>query len=364
MLHARDISGDWSFFTSVSGRLFGADRLEVYARTPSIQTGPISLVVVHLLASVGGSSLPIVVTFLALLTVASLSRLAQHAGVAWSNLLVGGTLLMVWWPALKTSGHLDDAMVLCLAALCLVAMYSDRRLGAAVLVGLAVAVKPWAIFLLPTTLDTPTWRKTDLRYPATSLLVAGMAWAPFIIADRRTLDGLRPTVWVAPDSILHVIGAVELSSSIRIVQLVLALAAVAIAVWRGHTAGALVVGVAVRLLLDGGTWPYYTVGLVLGAALWDVSRPGRQLPYLTLVTVALLPPAWLIQTHEIRAVMRLAACLVCLAVVVVWPEERRSHSSANDDDEQVSSTVEPVASVGTATATHSRRRSSGSQLWA
>jgi hypothetical protein len=90
---------------------------------------------------------------------------------------------------------------------------------------------------------------------------------------------------------------------------------------RGHVACALLLGVSVRLLLDGGTWPYYTAGLIVGALLWDVLESEYRIPWATIAASALLPkPTW-IEPAEVRALMRLVACLGAIALVL-WAVRR------------------------------------------
>ena len=106
-------------------------------------------------------------------------------------------------------------------------------------------------------------------------------WSPFILATIQTLEGMRPTVRLAPDSVLRLFGfdSSSVSSALRYVQLGLALTMVAVvAVWRRRPAGALLAGVACRIALDPGTWNYYTVGFLLGALMWDLSRCQRVCP--------------------------------------------------------------------------------------
>jgi hypothetical protein len=329
--HARDIDGDWAFFVGMSRRMFGTAGFAVYAENPNIQSGPLSLVAVNAVDQLHRGALAVVVLALGFLTVWCLFRAwPECAGRA--VLLVGGAVLLAWWPYLKTAGHLDDALVLAVASLSVLLVMRDRRTAAAVLVGLALAIKPWAVFLLPITLHGVQWRSRQALTPLISVFVGGLLWSPFILGHAGTLDGLSPTVWLAPDAVLRLFGGSSgyLTSATRVAQLLLALSLATSAVLRDRTAGVLLVGVAARMMFDGGTWNYYTVGFLVGALMWDVSRAGRRVPWATLAATLLLPPAWLApQLTELRSVLRLAACLGAIAVVS-WPERVQLPASGSE----------------------------------
>lgn len=320
-VHARGIDGDWEFFVGISRRLFGPDGLAVYADHTNIQTGPLTLIAVRGLDWLGSDAFPLAIVVLGLLTLWCVARMRPERALRGA-LLLGGLTLLAWWPYLKTSGHLDDAMVLTLAAATVMLVLRDRRIAAAVVVGVALAVKPWSIFLLPITLRRVSLRSREALVPLVSVVVGGALWSPFVLTHPGALRGLSPTVWLAPDSVLRLFGgsAADLTSTMRTVQLLLALALATGAVARDRTAGVLLVGIAARMALDGGTWNYYTVGFVLGALIWDLCGARTRLPWTTLAACVLLPPTWL-ASHavQLRSILRLAACL-CAVAVVFWPE--------------------------------------------
>jgi hypothetical protein len=120
-------------------------------------------------------------------------------------------------------------------------------------------------------------------------------------------------------------------TSLRLVQLATCLVAVAWVTLRGHAASALLLGTSLRLLVDGGTWPYYTVGLVVGALVWDVLESEYRLPWATITAAAMLPkPTW-IEPAEVRALMRLVACLAGV-VLVLWTVRGSELRSAGGAD--------------------------------
>lgn len=314
--------GDWHFFAEISRQLTSRHGLLIYARHPDIQSGPLSLLVIRLLDALGNSAFPIAIAALGIITVAVLERTRPARRRSEMPFLLGGVLFALWWPHVHVWGHIDDAIVLTLAAVVLLLMLRDKPIPAAVVLGLMLAVKPWVVFLIPLLLwrAPPGWRRFR---PAMLCLAVGAAlWSPFFIASFRTLDGLRPHVEVAPDSVLHLFGfaASQVPSGLRFVQLGLALGAVAVVTLiRDRPAGALFAGVAVRLALEPATWNYYTIGFIVGAFMWDLSISTRRLPWVTAVAFALLPPALIFQSPDVRAALRLLACVGAL-VMLVGPE--------------------------------------------
>ncbi len=329
MLAARPFTGDLDFFIGISRQLTTSHGAFIYADNPNAQSGPVSLLAIRGIDVIGTGMFPVVIGGLAIITFIILSRTRTPIGGLDLRLLAGGFIVALWWPYLKTAGHLDDALVLTLATLCLFLILRGRPVLAAVVIGVVIAVKPWAVFLIPMVMTRQDLRDRRFAAPLTAVLVAGALWSPFFLASTRTLDGLRPTVRLAPDSVLRLFGAdsADLPSALRILQLGLALVAVAVVViWRGRPAGALLAGVAVRLAFDPGTWNYYTVGFLLGALTWDLSR-GQRLPVVTLFACVLLPPIWPIDLPEVRAIMRLVAC-ACALTIVLWPDDAPSELEA------------------------------------
>jgi hypothetical protein len=184
-------------------------------------------------------------------------------------------------------------------------------------------VKPWAVFLIPISTLRAGSRTGSLRDrlagPALSIAVAAALWGPILITSTDALDGLRPAVAVAPDSVVQLLGlgGGGLSGVARTLQLVLAIAAAWFAVAKGRPAGVLLAGVSVRLMLDGGTWEYYTPAFVVGALMWDLFESRRRIPWATIAASVLLAPAWVGLPTDVRAVLRLVACSAALATVLL-----------------------------------------------
>lgn len=322
-------SGDFSLFVDIARDMRSVSGLHVYAHRPNVQSGPVTLVMVLVLDALGRRALPIAVGGMCAVVLAVLARSERDRDRSLLVVGLGGAVLVLWWRLFAFQGHPDDALVFTLAVLAVAAARRDRPLVAAVLLGVTLAVKPWAVFLLPLSLRPGDAGPRRLLWPAVSLAVGGALWAPFLVADTSTLTAMKPTVWLAPDSVLRLLTGsrfAEAPSWLRIVQLAVATAVVAWVVLRGHPACAVLAGVATRVMLDPGAWPYYSVGVVLGALWWDLEESNRRLPVATLVVSALLPmPTWL-PVPEVRALLRFVACSGSLLVVATTVLGHRAHT--------------------------------------
>lgn len=320
---APDRTGDLDFFVEAYLAMVGGDGFGVYAELPNIQSGPLSLLAVGLVDPLGPWAFPLAVALAYVATIAAVWRMPgvrERSPLTW---LVGGAVLLFWWRTFAFQGHLDDAVAVALAVAATAAALRGRDLGAGVLLGVSLAVKPWTVLLLPLAMRTSGPRHRRLAGPLLGLAIGVAAWAPFVLADRGTVGGMRPTVWTAPDSVLRLVtgSAWTMPTALRLAQLALCLAVVAWCVVRGHAAWALFAGVAVRLLLDGGTWPYYTAGLVAGALVFDLTAHRRRLPWAVLAATVLLPkPTW-VGPDELRALLRFLACAAALGAVL-WRSQR------------------------------------------
>lgn len=322
-LFAPDRRGDLDFFLGAYRAMVGEHGLGVYAEMPNIQSGPLALLALGLLDLMGSWGFPIAVALAYIATIVAMWQLPGARDRSLLTWLIGGGALLLWWRTFAFHGHLDDAMAVALAVAATVAATRDRRLVAGVLLGISLAVKPWTVFMLPVAMGTTGPWHRRLAGPLVGLSIGAALWAPFILADRGTLSGMRPTVRTAPDSVLHLLtdGAWTIPAAVRVMQLAIAFWIVHRMVARGRVEWALVAGVAVRLLLDGGTWPYYTAGLVAGALLFDLTAHRHRLPWAVLVATLLLPkPTW-IGPDELRVSLRLVACTMAIGTVL-WLTRR------------------------------------------
>ena len=194
--------GDWHFFAEMSRQPTSRDGLTIYAQHPDIQSGPLSLLVIRLLDALGSAALPNALATLGIITVAVLERTRATQRRSDVPFLLGGVLVALWWPHVHVLGHIDDSIVLTLGSVVLLLVLRSKPIPAAVVLGLMLAVKPWAVFLIPLLVwrAAPGWRRFK---PTLLCLGIGAAlWSPFFIASVKTIDGFRPQVDVAPDSVL------------------------------------------------------------------------------------------------------------------------------------------------------------------
>ncbi|MCU1368001.1 MAG: hypothetical protein JWN39_3640 [Ilumatobacteraceae bacterium] len=318
--------GDWNVFVGAGRAMLDRGGLEVFVHHGDIQTGPLTLLTARLLSDTprGGFVLCVVVCgALGLLTIRTVEKLAMQVRDQWevvcATTLIGGPVLLFWWSKLASYGHIDDAAVLTLAVVALHEVRTRSRIHAGLLLGVAIAFKPWAVVLLPLLLVRGgSWHRR-LRPMVVGLAVGGLPWLPFLIADPDTLRSIRTTVHVSSGSVIRLFGFSDANvpSWLRIAQLLGALSIAFVAVWRRSSSGVILAALAVRIATDPGTWSYYTVGLVLGAFIWDVLETRSVIPWATLVGSALLAPTWLIRSDDGRAAMRLFACVLAVSVVLV-----------------------------------------------
>lgn len=322
---SRQPSGDWSFFAA-AGRTLASDRwMYVYVDHPNAQTGPLTLAIAWLIDPLGLAAVRLGIMLAGIAIMGLLVWSSRGLpGVRW-RLAVGGTAVAVWWPQLSYFGHLDDALVLLLAVAAVALARNERRAATGALAGVAIGVKPTAVFLLALALPRTAWRSVRAWVPLLiGAAIAVVVWAPFLVAD-GALDALQPRVPIMPDSVVGLfLEPMRIpSSGLRLTQLAVTLVLAALAHHRHGPAAVLWTGVAARLLLDPAAWPYYTAGFVLGALVWEVFTVRRRIPWATVLSALLLSPEWLIGSDTARAWLRLVACAGALVVVFSESARRR-----------------------------------------
>jgi hypothetical protein len=326
-------TGDLQLFVDAARAMMGDEGLRVYAERPEIQSGPLALAAIWALDGAGDRMFPVAVGGLFVVAFAAVLAMTEPGRRRVVVLGLGGAVALFWWRTYAFQGHLDDAAVIAIAMWALVAVRRDRRLAAAVMLGVSLAIKPWAVFLLPMTLCGPgsLWRRS--MAPMVSLGIGAAIWAPFLLSSAGTMAGAKPTVWMAPDSVWRLISgtASTMPTGLRLAQLAICFGAVTWLALRGHVAAAPLVGIALRLLLDGGTWPYYTAGFVMAAFAWDMVESRSRLPWATIAATVLLPkPSWF-GPDELRALLRTIACLGAV-VAVMWTVRRGTVDLAGTDE--------------------------------
>jgi hypothetical protein len=284
----------WHFFPLSARLLFGDAGLRMYAQHPELQFGPLTAIVVApftLLPSAAGlAAAQATMTVAGLFALWLVTPLAGPVGRRRTlRILLAGLVLVPTWTVLSVRwAHPDDVLALVLLAGAIRAVAAGRGLIAGLLLGAAVAAKPWAVGAGPILLALN--RRDLLRgLPAAALVTVG-AWVPFVLADAGTLAALRPPVGINSSSPLRLFGvrAEVVPRWTRTAQLVAAPLAGLLAVLRRRWPAALLVAIAVRLALDPQDIAYYAGGAVLAAVITDLAVTGWLVPWTSLVTAAVL----------------------------------------------------------------------------
>ena len=283
-----DAGVSWHFSVDGARLLLHGSGLNIYADAPWLQTGQLSLVVAVLLsplpANVGKGVALIAMTAAGPLLVAALTPLVAPVRRHRRMILAAIVLIPAWTVLSLRWGHLDDVLAMTFAIVALRAVSADRPVLAGVALAAAVASKPWAVGFVPLLLVLPRGR---LRAAATAAAGTALAWAPFVLANPRTLGALHPPIGLAPSSGLHALGArgVLVPPWGRTAQLLLSPAAAVAAVLARGAPGVLLVSVAVRLALDPKDNAYYIGSAAIAAAVFDLLGTSCTIPWTTLFTV-------------------------------------------------------------------------------
>ncbi len=280
----------WHFSVDGANMLVHGAGLSIFAEAPWLQTGPLSLLIAAglspLPANVGKGFALLAMAVTGPLLVAVLTPLVAPAR-RHRRIIIGAIVLIPAWTVLAVRwGHLDDVLALVFAIVALRAVSAGRPVLAGIALALAIAAKPWAVGFLPLLLVLPRGR---LRAGLVAAAGTALVWAPFVLADPRTLGALHPPVGMAPASGLHTLGArgVLVPPWGRTAQLLLSPAAATAAVLARGLPGVLLVSVAVRLALDPKDNPYYIGSAALAAVVFDLLGTGWTIPWTTVATVIL-----------------------------------------------------------------------------
>jgi hypothetical protein len=323
---------------------YSGGALHLYANNPFIQIGPPPLVVVaaiqwlpHNASSIGLAALMALAGVWALRCVETTARALQPAarasGIAVTALWAGGVAMAVWSYEAAQWRHLDDVMAICflLAATSLVARQRYWWLAGA-LVGLGVAAKPWALVLAPVLLGL-----SRARRPKAALVALGAAagcWAPFVLGGPGTLaalGGFRLRVSAASTIRLLGVHSTLAPTWVRPVQMVGGFVLMAVLARRGQWVAVPFAGLAFRVVTDPQVWPYYGLGPLIAAVLWD-SLHERRWPVWTTATLAVEYAIPLVAPGSAAAVRLVWA----LAVLVSCAVYRGARPSAVEPEQAVS----------------------------
>lgn len=323
-------SVDWGLLSQGASGLFSAHPLAVYANTSGLQAGPPTLVVVRMLNLLPGTTgLWIAHVLLAFLGwyMLYLAERWTTAGSTWRSaplrqglltLVVGVPVLLLWGSLAGETPHPEDGLAIFCGLLAMRAISTGNETRGAVLVGLAVAWKPWAIAALPMVLGCSRRRKALII----AVAIPAACWLPFILGDHSTMSAVGQGFALQGNSPIKALGISGdyIPTWWRTVELSGALACAAMAARRDWRA-AFAAGCAMRLLLDPAGYRYYFAGLLMITALTERmigARPWRtSAVWLTAGYLIYLIPLTISYFFQFGGL-----ALVCLLWLQPWRRER------------------------------------------
>lgn len=342
--------GDWEEIFDATGLLFGVHGpihhlpggLHLYASYPEFQFGPLALIAAVPLWAAGWSARWLAAVAMLGIGWASLvliDRAASGTGSAGTDVgaarparvepaelgrLVGGVVAAVAWvPLAARYLHIDDALAVLAIVGAVVAIRCERGVLAGLLVGAAIGCKPWAAPMMPMLAGLPRtqWRRAG----AAAVAATAAVWLPFLIAAPSMVRAGSPQVDVSDASVLRLFGVPGGIGPgwVRPVQLVVAGMCATVAATRGRWTGVALVVLAVRILVDPGTFEYYTSALVIAALVWDTVARSSAVPVATVCAALALDLAEVVvASATARAVLRLGAVLGLVGWVTCAPIRR------------------------------------------
>lgn len=299
-------AGDW-LYVEVGARVLAQHHapvgagpmLHLYANYPLVQMGPPAL-----WAAVPFQWLPpaveehLALTLLSFLVLPVLwclelaaRSLVDRRPLALRTLVCGAVAVPVWTLEIQTWGHIDDALALMAAAVAAVLVSRGRReIVAGLILGTAAAAKPWAVVLLPLVLAYP---RPKVARAVLAFVVAALAWwLPFVLAAPATVHDLGSfSLAMANHPTWQLVGLAggRAPTWIRALQMIGGIALAVAVLRRAGWPAVLLVALAWRVTTDPYDWPYYVMGPLVGAALWDLTRSWRgrlsTWPWATLATL-------------------------------------------------------------------------------
>lgn len=317
---------DAQVFHRAADQLFSGRALHLYADHPDVQIGPLALAAARWLGFDRGRTTPVIGVTSTVLLVLCASGVSVLAAAFlgrppgwWARAVALTPLGIAWWDVLPSTAHIDDALAITGIVWAAVCVQRGHGARAGLLLGLAIAAKPWAAFALVLLAR----RGVGRRGLASAAAVSAAAWGPFLLGDLSTLGRLGAFhINASALSLWSVLGFAHAPGFERVLQLGVATVGGVVLV-RAHRPDALLAWVfGTRLLLDAGAYPYYMAELLVGLAVVDLVRSSsgaRSLaarPILALAALALLQ--WgdrpLMEDH---AWQRLGTIAILLALAVV-----------------------------------------------
>jgi hypothetical protein len=269
-------TSDWAD-AARAGRYLLAGHLDVFAAMPDVQMGPLSLILVGLLP---GLAYMTAVCALLPLLLYLVSLPYPSTRRTYRRLLIGGLLLAWPWAAYGVQGHGDDAIVMLGVVLMVTSLELERQGGVVAGFLIAIAAKPTAVLFLPLAF------LRSRRAGVLAMLGAAVIWAPFALANVSgflAAGSGQGDLW--PNSLIDFLGGdphTGFPGWVRPVQLIGGLGLCWVLAHRSGAAAAVVGVLAFRVLLEPGTWNYYSTALVAAGLLLDMHR-GYRVPWATLL---------------------------------------------------------------------------------
>ena len=317
----------WHYVMTGARVLRSPDWFALYGLHPELQMGPLTFVVAEPLSllpkEVGRVVAAAVMAAVGLLIVREVRALVPPTSALDKRrwLLISAILLVGWLEVAVRFGHLDDVMALLCGLIALRCVRTDRLGWAALLIGLSIDFKPWAVPFAAVLL-IPSGRRRRILAISVAVAVVAAAWLPFLVLDPTTIRVTRFVIHVDAASSLHLLGIAGSStpSWSRPAQVLIGAILAVIVVRMGRWTAVILVVIAVRLLLDPATQPYYDSGLLIGAAILDfATTSGRHswrsaLATTTVVLFIYLPSYLLTDLPELRGILRTAGLLTLLGL--------------------------------------------------
>ncbi len=373
MFQAGMAGQSWHFFAQ-GGRLLFANApgagLQLYAAHPDLQIGPLALALSGVLRTLGpGNGEAAAVAAMSLtgpLMLAAVWRLLPVAERGRrSRLLFAGLLFLPVWTELTTHfAHLDDLLALGFSVAAMHAVARHHPVWTGLALAAAVDAKPWAAAFVVLLLALPR-----RQWPAALAAFAGgiaIVWLPFLLADPRTVAAVtRFTIPNDRSSALRVLGVMDPRTPWwdRSAQLILGMAAGAVAVRRGRWPAVLLVAVAARILLDPGVYAYYTSGALLGTVVVDLVVMRWRLPWATATAALLLYaarfthaliPFSLQELGVLRLVFAVGLPVMVLGIPGWWVARRPGRHARDRLTSGLAAETDPAPTAGAAPGHPSR----------
>lgn len=313
--------------------------LHVYADNSVLQMGPPALLVavplMWLSPQVAGHLGADVMSLLVLPALWCAERAAStlHGGprLRVRTLFAGLVVVPIWALEAQTWGHVDDVIAL-LATLVALHLGSTGRheVIAGLVLGTGVAAKPWAAIMLPLLL---AYARPQIARSILAFVVGALAWwVPFVVADPSTVHALGSlSLSMIHHPTWQLVGLTGSAPSwIRPIQLGVGVVLSTLLVRRVGWYVVPVIVLAWRVTSDPYNWPYYVLGPLIGAAVWDLARPARSrladLPWATMATVVaefLVPLEMPAAAAVVRLLWFLGLTLAVLLVATSSPVRTR-----------------------------------------